>query len=85
MDLLVLLGVGVVVIVAVLVLLARLHPGSGADLLDWNPEARRAERAEREAEDADSMLAHHNRLRRERGLPEHSADELAEIVRRGDK
>ena len=85
MDLLVLVGVGAVVIVLVLVALARVHPGSGADLLDWDPEARRAERAEREAEDSASMLAHHNKLRRERGLPERSADEVADAVRREDK
>jgi hypothetical protein len=84
-DLLVLVAVAAAVIVAVLVGLSLLHPGSGADLLDWNPEARREERAGREAEDTASMLAHHNRLRRERGLPEHSEDELADIVRRQRK
>src|SRR4051812_9574645 len=81
MDLLVLVGVGAVAIVAVLVLLARLHPGTGADLLDWDPSERHRERAEREAEDAASMLAHHNRMRRERGLPEQTEDELAQILR----
>jgi hypothetical protein len=84
-DLLLLVGVAAVAIIVVLVLLAKLHPGSGADLLDWNPEERRQERAGREAEDVESMLAHHNKLRRERGLPEHSEDDVAEIVRRQRK
>lgn len=75
-----LFGVVVLGLILLLVLAARLHPGSGADLLDWDPTARVQARMASDIDDADQLLASHNRRRRERGLPEHSEDEYRELI-----
>jgi len=59
-----------------ILLLARMHPGSGSDLLDWDPSERMQRRMQAEYEDAHQLLAEHNRRRRERGLPEHTEEEF---------
>jgi hypothetical protein len=65
-----------------ILLAARLHPGSGADVLDWKPTRSPEVEAQNELDDVDQMLAAQNELRRKRGLPERSGDELADEVRR---
>jgi hypothetical protein len=67
-------------LILVLVVAARFHPGSGADLLDWDPTTRVQARMASDVDDADQLLASHNRRRRERGLPEHSEDEYRELI-----
>jgi len=54
-------------IVAVLVLLARAHPGSGADLLDWKPARDYETELELEQDDVAQMIAAQNEYRRRRG------------------
>jgi hypothetical protein len=65
-----------------ILLAARLHPGSGADVLDWKPMRSPEVEAQNEVDDIDQMLAAQNELRRRRGAPERSGEELADEVRR---
>jgi hypothetical protein len=57
-------------IVAVLVLLARSYPGSGADLLDWKPTRDYETEFKLEGEDIQQMIAAQNAYRRRRGAKE---------------
>ena len=57
-------------IVAVLVLLARSYPGSGADLVDWKPTRDYETEAQLEIDDVSQMLAAQNEYRRRRGASE---------------
>ena len=57
-------------IVAVLVLLARSYPGSGADLLDWEPTRDYETEFKLEQDDVAQMIAAQNEYRRRRGAPE---------------
>jgi hypothetical protein len=54
-------------IVAVLVLLARSYPGSGADLLDWKPTRDYETELQLEQDDIAQMIAAQNEYRRRRG------------------
>ncbi len=54
-------------IVAVLVLLARSYPGSGADLLDWKPTRDYETELQLEQDDVAQMIAAQNEYRRRRG------------------
>jgi hypothetical protein len=70
-------------VIAVCVFLAWLYPGSGSDLLDWDPRAASERRAALEAEDLRQMLEVENRRARERGHPEQTEDDVArEVARR---
>ena len=60
-------------IVAVLVLLARSYPGSGADLVDWKPTRDYETELELERDDISQMLAAQNEYRRKRGASEITA------------
>lgn len=73
---------GLIAFLLLLMLLARFHPGSGADLLDWDPQHREAARVLAEREDLDQMLERENRRRRERGLPDLDEEELRISVAR---
>jgi hypothetical protein len=57
-------------IVAVLVLLARSYPGSGADLLDWKPTRDYETELQLEQDDIAQMIAAQNEYRRRRGASE---------------
>ena len=73
-----LLGLIVLVgVIVVCVFLGWLYPGSGADLLDWDPRAASDKRAALDAEDLQQMLDVENRRARERGLPEQTEEQLA--------
>jgi hypothetical protein len=52
-----------------LLLLGRLTSGTGADLLDWDPNERHERRVMMEVEDLDELLERINEDRRARGLP----------------
>jgi hypothetical protein len=54
-------------IVLVLVLLARAYPGSGADLVDWQPTRSYEDEARLEGEDIQQMIEAQNEMRRRRG------------------
>jgi hypothetical protein len=79
-PLIVLGGIGIVV--AVLVLIARFYPGSGADLLDWQPTRSYETELELEAQDVEQMIEAQNRYRRKRGEREITEDEFRAHVAR---
>jgi hypothetical protein len=80
-DLFLAFGALVLALVVALVLVARLYPGTGADLLDWDPSERFAARVAADAEDMDELLAAHNARRRARGLPEQTEEEFRDGLR----
>ena len=59
--------VGILVIVGLLVLLARFYPGTGADLLDWQPTRSYETEVELEMQDVEQMIEAQNEYRRKRG------------------
>ena len=61
-------------------LLGRFYPGSGAEQLDWRPDALGRARGQNEIDDLDQMREAVNRRRRRRGEPELTEDELHETV-----
>ena len=67
-------------IVLVLVLLARAYPGSGADLVDWRPTRSFEDEARLETEDIEQMIAAQNEMRRRRGAPEMTEQDLRNKV-----
>jgi hypothetical protein len=67
---------GVAVIVGVLLLVGRMYPGSGADLLDWGPTRSYEDEAQLELDDVQQMLDAQNEYRRKRGAPELTEDEM---------
>lgn len=71
-------------LIAVMLLAAYSWPGSGADLLDWDPSKRIEARMTADYEDTDQMLAMHNKRRRAAGLPEQTEDEYRASVARGE-
>ena len=79
-PLIVLGGIGIVV--ALLVLVARFYPGSGADLLDWQPTRSYETQIELEMEDVQQMLEAQNEYRRRRGERELTEDEVRSSVAR---
>ena len=75
---------GIAVVVGLLVLLARLYPGTGADLLDWGPSRSYEHEVELEMQDIDQMLEAQNTYRRKRGERELTEDEVRESVVRDE-
>jgi hypothetical protein len=73
---------GIIVVVGLLVLLAKLYPGSGADLLDWGSTRSLEQQIELEMQDVDQMIEAQNAYRRKRGAPELTEDEVRESVAR---
>ena len=73
---------GIAVVVGLLVLLARLYPGTGADLLDWGPARSIEHEVELEMQDVDQMIEAQNAYRRKRGERELTEDEIRENVAR---
>lgn len=67
---------GLGILVVALLLLGRFYPGSGAEVLDWQPTRSAQLEAELEQGDIDQMLAAQNRWRRKRGAPERTLEEL---------
>jgi hypothetical protein len=71
---------GILLIVGLLVLLARLYPGTGADLLDWQPTRSYETEIELEMQDVEQMIQAQNEYRRKRGEQEITEDEFREDV-----
>lgn len=67
MEFVLVTGGMVLFIIAVLVLLGRAYPGSGADLLDWKPTRDFETEVQLEQDDIAQMLAAQNEYRRRRG------------------
>lgn len=68
-------------IVAVLVLLARSYPGSGADLVDWRPTRDYETEFKLAQDDIAQMIAAQNEYRRKRGAPELTAADAERMGR----
>jgi uncharacterized protein YkwD len=66
--------------VGVILLVGHFYPGSGADLLDWKPTRDYETEVQLEADDVQQMLAAQNEMRRRRGAPELTQEELNEKV-----
>ena len=75
---------GIAVVVGLLVLLAKIYPGSGADLLDWGPARSYEHQIELEMQDIDQMIEAQNAYRRKRGAPELTEDEVRESLVRDE-
>jgi hypothetical protein len=73
---------GIIIVVGLLVLLAKLYPGSGADLLDWGSTRSLEDQIELEMQDVDQMIEAQNAYRRKRGAPELTEDEVRESIAR---
>jgi hypothetical protein len=69
-----------VAFLAGILLLGLYSPRSGADVLDWRPTRSPEAEAENEVDDMAQMLEASNALRRRRGAPERSADDIAGAV-----
>jgi hypothetical protein len=70
----------VLVMVGVLFLIERFYAGGDAELLDWRPTRSPEVEAQNEIDDVRQMLEAQNEMRRRRGLPERSEQELREEV-----
>ena len=66
--------------VGVILLVGHFYPGSGADLLDWKPTRSYETEVELERDDIQQMLDAQNEMRRRRGAPELTQDELQQKV-----
>jgi hypothetical protein len=77
--LLVTLGI-VAFVIGVLVVVGHYFPASSADLVDWKPTRSPQVEAENEIADVQQMLDAQNEMRRRRGAPERSEQELRDEV-----
>jgi len=75
---------GIAVAVGLLVLLARLYPGTGADLLDWGPARSYEHEVELEMQDIDQMIEAQNAYRRKRGERELTEAEIRDNIARDE-
>jgi hypothetical protein len=66
--------------VGVILLVGHFYPGSGADLLDWKPTRSYETEVQLELDDVQQMLDAQNEMRRRRGAPELTEEELKEKV-----
>ena len=69
-----------VAFLAGILLLGLYSPRSGADVLDWRPTRSPEAEAQNEVDDMAQMLEASNALRRRRGAPERTADDVAGAV-----
>ena len=62
--------------VVALLLIGRYYPGSGADVLDWKPTRSPEVEIQNELDDVAQMLEAQNEIRRRRGLPDRTEDDV---------
>jgi hypothetical protein len=67
-------------LIGVLILVGHFYPGSGADLVDWKPTRSYEDEARLEEEDVQQMIDAQNEMRRRRGAPEMTEQDLREKV-----
>jgi len=67
-------------VVGVLVIVGRMYPGSDADLVDWRPTRSPEVEVQNEIDDIRQMMAAQNEIRRRRGVPEMTEEELHRSV-----
>ena len=63
-----------------ILLLGVYSPRSGADVLDWRPTRSPEAESQNEVDDVAQMLEASNALRRRRGVPERTEDDIAGAV-----
>jgi hypothetical protein len=69
--------VGIVAfIVGVLLVVGHFYPGSSASLVDWYPTRSPEVEAQNEIDDVRQMMEAQNEMRRRRGVPEMTEEEL---------
>lgn len=67
-------------LIGVLLVVGHFYPASSADLVDWKPTRSPQVEAENEIADIQQMLDAQNEMRRRRGMPERSEQELRDEV-----
>jgi hypothetical protein len=72
-------------IVLILVLVARAYPGSGADLVDWQPTRSYEDEARLETEDVQQMIDAQNEMRRRRGKRELTRADVSRMAREDEE
>jgi hypothetical protein len=78
------LGV-LVVIVGILLLVGHFSKATAADLVDWKPTRSPQLEAQNEVDDVRQMLEAQNEMRRRRGVPEMTEDDLDAAVREDER
>lgn len=71
--------------VGVLLVVGHYYPGSSAGLVDWVPTRSPEVEAQNEIDDVRQMLEAQNEMRRRRGAPEMTEEELHESVAEDEK
>jgi hypothetical protein len=66
--------------IAVLVVVGHYYPGSSASLVDWTPTRSPEVEAQNEIDDIRQMMEAQNEIRRRRGVPEMTEEELQASV-----
>ena len=66
--------------VGVLLLVGHYYPGSSAELVDWTPTRSPEVEAQNEVDDIRQMMEAQNEIRRRRGVPEMTEEELQASV-----
>ena len=66
--------------VGVLLLVGHYYPGSSAELVDWTPTRSPEVEAQNEVDDIRQMMEAQNEIRRRRGVPEMTEEELQRTV-----
>ena len=66
--------------VAVLVIVGHYYPGSSASLVDWTPTRSPEVEAQNEIDDIRQMMEAQNEIRRRRGVPEMTEEDLQASV-----
>src|SRR2546423_10148431 len=67
-------------LIGVLILVGHFYPGSGADLVDWKPTRSYEDEAKLEEDDVQQMIDAQNEMRRRRGAPEMTEQDLRDKV-----
>jgi hypothetical protein len=73
---LLLVMVGLALLVLVFLAIGKWYPGTGADVLDWQPTRSYEDEIRLEIEDIDEMLEASNERRRRTGRPELTEDQV---------
>lgn len=71
-------------LVGIFLLIGRYYPGSGADVLDWQPTRSYEDEARLELEDIEQMLEAQNERRRRSGRPEITEEDVRAEVEAED-
>ena len=72
--------VGLALLVLVFLAIGKWYPGTGADVLDWQPTRSYEDEIRLEIEDIDEMLEASNERRRRTGRPELTEDQVRHEV-----